>query len=489
MEEKLGDFLSAFNRAVQLAAEHHPIARGQEQLIDQLSAHLGCEARDLPIISQEFPAARFADLDIAVASITDEDPETRLIGIGGGQHRLHLSLSDLLQDGFAPVRPAPPDFVNLPVGPGSSRKAVGLGLRLTMFEGARLVVLQRGASPQAGRPRPDLAVLAAEQPAADAFLARVDEHLRSHSILRGQVLSYAMDDFGQQGAGVSFLRRPEISAEDVILPEGVLQRLHRHVLGVADHRAGLQAHAQHLKRGVLLYGPPGTGKTHTVRHLLSASAGTTAVLLSGTSLALVGEAARLARALAPSLVVLEDIDLVAEDRSFSHGPQPLLFEVLDALDGLDADADVAFLMTTNRVDVLERALAQRPGRVDLAVEVPLPDLDSRMALMRLYAPTDVFTEAALRRAAAAMEGMTASFGRELIRRSVLAALAAGEDVADRHLDEAAAELMGQGEALTRALLGGGSAHRAAAAEESGQDPAGATQPVWAGSPAPLPPPH
>lgn len=44
----------------------------------------------------------------------------------------------------------------------------------------------------------------------------------------------------------------------------------------------------------------------------------------------------MARALQPSIVVLEDCDLIAEDRSFGHGPQPLLFEVLDAMDGWTA---------------------------------------------------------------------------------------------------------------------------------------------------------
>lgn len=65
----------------------------------------------------------------------------------------------------------------------------------------------------------------------------------------------------------------------------------------------------------------------------------------------------MARVPAPSSVVLEDCDLIAEDRSFSYGPQPLLFEVLDAMDGLDKDADAAFVLTTNRVDMLERAQA------------------------------------------------------------------------------------------------------------------------------------
>ena len=74
----------------------------------------------------------------------------------------------------------------------------------------------------------------------------------------------------------------------------------------------------------------------------------------------------MARHLQPAIVVLEDCDLVAMDREIGPTGQPLLFDLLDALDGLDSDTDVAFVLTTNRVDVLEEALTQRPGRVDLA---------------------------------------------------------------------------------------------------------------------------
>ena len=69
----------------------------------------------------------------------------------------------------------------------------------------------------------------------------------------------------------------------------------------------------------------------------------------------------MARALQPSIVVLEDCDLIAEDRSFGHGPQPLLFEVLDAMDGLDNDADVAFVLTTNRPGHAGAGAGAAPG--------------------------------------------------------------------------------------------------------------------------------
>ena len=102
----------------------------------------------------------------------------------------------------------------------------------------------------------------------------------------------------------------------------------------------------------MLYGPPGTGKTHTVRYLIGRVPGVTTIVLAGNALGAVSAATDMAHALQPALVVMEDIDLIAEHREM-HGPQPLLFTLLDAMDGLTSEADVAFLLTTNRPDLLE----------------------------------------------------------------------------------------------------------------------------------------
>ena len=77
-------------------------------------------------------------------------------------------------------------------------------------------------------------------------------------------------------------------------------------------------------------------------------------------------------------------ELVAEDRSFGPGSSPVLFDLLDAMDGAAADADLLFVLTTNRADLLEPALAARPGRVDVAIEIDLPDADARKRLLALY---------------------------------------------------------------------------------------------------------
>ncbi|GAA1152400.1 AAA family ATPase [Nesterenkonia lutea] len=160
-------------------------------------------------------------------------------------------------------------------------------------------------------------------------------------------------------------------------------------------------------------------------------------------------AAETARALQPSLVVLEDCDLVAEDRDFGDAGRPLLF---DTLDGLSEDADVAFVLTTNRADVLEPALAQRPGRVDLAIEIPLPDREGRLKLFTLYSEKLEFSLECLEDAADATEGITASFAKEAIRRAVVNAAAEGRTALDADLVTAVAELMSDQDQLTAKLL-------------------------------------
>ncbi len=453
MDEQTQEFAETFTRFLRQAMEQmRPPADGLTPLGALVQEHLGRDVTELPVVEQVVAPHRLVDADLALAALAEPSDATP-IGVTGGQMRDQSSLPELLNGAMhTPFGPGPVDYVSVPDGPDSVRRVMSFGLYLMRWEGAPLVALQRGARPERGRGHASVEVLAADPEAASRFLQELVRLMQSLSVLRGQVLSFTGNQYESNAAGATFLPRPRVAADDVILAPGVLESIARHVVGVGEQRKALLAAGQHLKRGVLLYGPPGAGKTLTVRHLLARTPGTTAVLLTGTSIRFITEAAELARAMQPALVVLEDVDLVAMERGM-YGPQPLLFAVLDALDGLDGDADVAFVLTTNRVEVLERALAERPGRVDLAVEIPLPDDESRRRLFRRYAEGLEFSDGALDAAADRSAGTTGSFAKELMRRAVLAAAEAGREPVDADLAEALDGLLSEGAHLTRRLLG------------------------------------
>jgi ATP-dependent 26S proteasome regulatory subunit len=119
---------------------------------------------------------------------------------------------------------------------------------------------------------------------------------------------------------------------------------------------------------------------------------------------------------------------------------------------------VIFVLTTNRVELLEPALAARPGRIDQAVEIKLPDADCRRRLFDLYLrdvpSAGVDTEPLV----VATEGVSAAFVRELVRRAVLRAALATTDgraptLGAAHLYDALTELREAGTPLLRTLLG------------------------------------
>ncbi|HTS24708.1 MAG TPA: ATP-binding protein [Bryobacteraceae bacterium] len=100
---------------------------------------------------------------------------------------------------------------------------------------------------------------------------------------------------------------------------------------------------------------------------------------------MLGEYFTLARFLQPSIMVIEDVDLIAPERTHMHGPYEET--LLNKIDGLREDAEVLFILTTNRPDQIEPALVSRPGRIDQAIEFPLPDEEGRSKLTK-YMPAD-----------------------------------------------------------------------------------------------------
>ena len=419
---------------------------------------VGEGATQRSVVTRDLPVFEHVNLQTALDAWSAEPGrEVAVHGISIPPHHGTVTLQQILTgEAMGPLRLSAPPLVDLPNGPGSTLACLQRAALLVSDARGHYVVVVNGPGEHDPSLRLEIGGLSVE--AAQAVHARLGELRRLLNVYRGHVLDVTPTPMG--GFTLAFRTLPLTARDDVVLPDAVLTRVERHALGVAAHRDALLAAGQHLKRGLLLYGPPGTGKTHTTRYLIGEMAGYTRLLLTGRALHAIGPAAELARDLQPAVIVLEDVDLVAEDRSFGPGSSPVLFDLLDAMDGAAADADLLFVLTTNRADLLEPALAARPGRVDVAIEIDLPDADARRRLLALYgrALPLRLSDAEATQAIERSEGVTASFIKELLRRAMLESLqedAAQPVVTGRHVARALDDLLDSGQQLTRSLLGVG----------------------------------
>jgi len=461
-DDTLRDDLARLVR--QLLEESH---RADDPISAPIREHLGGDVGELPVHGEELPAYELANLQLGLdAALARPGWSARILGLAGqGRRFSDVNLSDLLAGSHFGL--GPPEYVNASVGPGRTLPCLSWGVLLVDAPEGRLVAFVRRGEEHGPVPGLMVQAVSHDPEVAPRFIADLRRLMEEHDVFRGQVITIEADRRG--GRRVVFLERPQLDRDGLVLPDGLLERVERHVVSPTEHREELLARDRHLGRGLLLWGPPGTGKTHTVRYLTSRLVGATVIILSGPSLGMVGAFGNLARRLAPAVVVLEDVDLVAQERQFGpFGSSPALFELMNEMSGLAEDADVAFVLTTNRPDALEPALAARPGRVDLAVEIPLPDAAARLRLLELYACGLELEGVDLEGVVARTEGMTASFFKELLRKATIDSAGAGRDaVTAADVDGALDELLHETASLTRVLLGSGGPGTTAAPDPHG----------------------
>jgi ATPase family associated with various cellular activities (AAA) len=441
-------------------------ARADEASIQRcLAEHLGAEAGSFPVASASWPRYDRVNVQAGLnAWLAEPGREHKVAGITGFRHRM-FGLADLSQPTawLAGLGLGSVTTDLLPSGPdGATLACVQCALYLVSDAEGPVALLARGPEEHMS-PGVTVEAVASGNGRAQRAVDDIRRLSISHNVFRGHVIEFGGEVFGYDGdALLSFQPRPYVAREQVILPPDVLDSIERQVLGIARHAPRLLASGQHLRRGVLLHGAPGTGKTHTIRYLLGQMPGVTVVLLSGRALGAIAQACSVARTLQPSVVVVEDVDLIAEQRETGEGEHPLLFQLLNEMDGLGEDLDITFLLTTNRADLLEPALAQRPGRVDHAALLPMPDADARLQLLHLYQGRLVLDLADPQAVISRTGGVTASFMKELLRRAALRA--AGESgpeddgtpiqVTDAHMAAALDQLLDTRNQLTSVLLGG-----------------------------------
>jgi hypothetical protein len=384
--ETSSDSLVAALRALnELAHRDLPEPAEGGALGERLRSHFGQDCTRLPSVAESFAPHEHPNVHLAVEACL-EGLQSELLGLVSEQSGYGASIhfADLVAPGRSVPREAPVEYANLRIDEERVLACVQRGLFLVREGANRLALLVQGPS-RNFQSALTVEVMAPERAQAEAFLSRVRAAMRQRNVYRGRVLTISSDRMENLKIAIQHL--PSVGREQIIFPAGLLDKIERQTIRFSGLSEKLRSAGRHLKRGVLLYGPPGTGKTFTAMYLASQMVGRTVLVVTGRAMGLIEQACALARALQPATVLVEDVDLIAEARGEGrdNSCNGVLFELLNQMDGLGDDADILFLLTTNRPDILEPALAARPGRVDLALEVPVPDAECRRRLLKLYA--------------------------------------------------------------------------------------------------------
>ena len=214
--------------------------------------------------------------------------------------------------------------------------------------------------------------------------------------------------FRNQSGGVFGIgkSKPRITGIDGLRPDVTFDD----VAGVEQAKFELQEVVEFLKapekftrlgarvpKGVLLVGPPGTGKTLLARAaageasvpFFSISASEFVELFVGAGASRVRDLFEKAKAAAPAIIFIDEIDAVGRRRGVGLGGgnderEQTLNQILVEMDGFETGTKVIVIAATNRADVLDAALL-RPGRFDRRVLVDRPDAEGREAILRVYA--------------------------------------------------------------------------------------------------------
>ncbi|MEM6471941.1 MAG: ATP-binding protein [Planctomycetota bacterium] len=299
-----------------------------------------------------------------------------------------------------------------------------------------------------------LQVIAPSTDSAERLVHWLQDQAGQHSLLRKNALQIS---FRKESTNVRIVSRPTVDESRIILPHSIISLVERlirqhEVLRLDSNPSGFSK-----RLGLLFYGPPGTGKTLMIRRIVEMLPNHTLITPSDLHPETLRSVFRSASYLQPAMIAIEDIDLLAVRRDQANIQLDGLQELMNEMDGLVSEHELMVVLTTNRPEIVEPALASRPGRISQAIEFTLPTSDLREDLLRLFLGESQGSQIDLQNWVKRTEGASPAFLEELSKRATMSAMetADGDEHTIRESDfqQAMLDLITTGGSLNAGILG------------------------------------
>ncbi len=261
---------------------------------------------------------------------------------------------------------------------------------------------------------------------ADQIKQEINQYSHEKSIYKNKVLEVSVereisDELGEIEQPVqlkiNFKTIIPIQDDDIILDKEIQEMIQRNVFDYHEKRDIFLKHGLPAKKAILFFGPPGTGKTFTSQYIYNKLKNITTIVVTGSSLGRIKSVCNLAHVLQPSLVIIEDVDLIFTSREINMYSSAL-GDFMDELDGFQKDDAVIFILTTNAIERLEPAIKDRPGRISQCIYFAPPGNSLRERYIKKYIKIYDYNDLNIKEIIEMTKGASQAFLKELIQRAV-----------------------------------------------------------------------